>query len=238
LTSACKRVHLRTFIPACMRSRGCANAQSSKQLHTRSFIPLPLYFANDTGVIVETLLAHSHTRLHMRALLFRYGFIQTTDAALDKAKRAAAIARSKPVKPGDQPVPPEDASPVDLVVWHYLADGGLRPQLEMLKTVDWDWQTTVAAVQAYLRPQYRHDLVVEPYFEQTRVIIKAPTALNHINSNTCTNIFCCVTCLCIFWWPFLQCVKRKHKGFESHFRVGISAEEFLRRNLDSFTFHT
>lgn len=107
---------------------------------------------SDGNTTTKTVTDFS-TLMELNQLVCPYGYMQVQKKAAEKAVRAAVKAQEKmaaeKLRIDDNDVPPEGASPIDMIVWNYLQCESWKKQLTMIKTVDWNWCVYASAAHAY-----------------------------------------------------------------------------------------
>jgi hypothetical protein len=125
-----------------------------------------------------------------------------------------------------------EARNFDQVCQEYLDSTNAMKSIKMFKTVDWNFDQACRLVSARIRQQgWRRHLSVTPTMGEFVVDITCPSNLAKCYTHPCTDIICCLTCLCILWHPIMWCYKKDFdQGLRSHFKMNITVEQWWAQN--------
>jgi hypothetical protein len=116
----------------------------------------------------------------------------------------------------------------DQVCQEYLNHSNSLKSIKMFKTVQWDFATACDLVRQRVRALgWRRHLSVSPVFDNFKVNITCSSALAQCYTNECVKLLCCLTCLCILWYPVMWCYKKNFdSSLRSHFHVDINVAQW------------
>ncbi|KAI9208892.1 uncharacterized protein BJ171DRAFT_437614 [Polychytrium aggregatum] len=77
-------------------------------------------------------------------------------------------------------------------------------EIHMVKQVFWDYPSlTNAIVSAIRRTGYPHRIMVSYPLKNAKIWVFSDHPLSKMAHNTCVNVLCVLTCMCIIFWPIL-----------------------------------
>lgn len=122
------------------------------------------------------------------------------------------------------------------VLTEYALDTNKMKRITMHKTVGWDFQRLHELIRQQIRACGWHRLLTIAFpFENFAVCARSDSALANCYASPLTDIFCILTCLCIFWYPAMACYRNSYDdSLRSHFGTHITAEEWFAANQHRF----